>query len=365
MYFEHKNESLKIERYPVTTNKSLRAWSAVEEHMLLKSEDLNLEEKKIAIYNDRFGFMSIFLRNYNVRAIIADKSQCKSFNNNFETNKIDVNKIERSNLMSENSWDANFGFIHVPKSLKLFRLMLIELAENSSDDLEIVCGFMTKYFSNSIIEIANEYFEDVTQSKAFKKSRLLHLKKKRSNYSTENVSKITFNNEVIQQYYGVFSSNKIDYATQFLIKKMVVNPDVEKVLDLASGNGILAKYAKNIKPNAEVHLIDDSYLAIESSKLNLVGLDNIHYHFNDDLKDLENNYFDLVLSNPPFHFEHENNIEISLSLFKSVSWCLKPGGSFQLVANKHLNYKTHLIKMFNKVDVLAENEKFIIYNCIK
>ena len=44
-------------------------------------------------------------------------------------------------------------------------------------------------------------------------------------------------------------------------------------------------------------------------------------------------------------FEFENNIEVSIELFKEVYRCLKMGGRFVLVANKHLNYKTHLQKV--------------------
>ncbi|MGB1284834.1 MAG: methyltransferase, partial [Polaribacter sp.] len=71
------------------------------------------------------------------------------------------------------------------------------------------------------------------------------------------------------------------------------------------------------------------------------------------------------VSNPPFHFEHENNIEVALNLFSEVQNCLKLGGRFVLVANKHLNYKTHLDKLFCKTEVLAENKKFVIYECLK
>ena len=79
----------------------------------------------------------------------------------------------------------------------------------------------------------------------------------------------------------------------------------------------------------------------------------------------EQDYFDVVISNPPFHFEHENNIEVSLSLFQQVFNKLKPNGRFQLVANSHLNYRTHLLKIFPEVISTAENEKFVVYECIK
>jgi 16S rRNA G1207 methylase RsmC len=54
-----------------------------------------------------------------------------------------------------------------------------------------------------------------------------------------------------------------------------------------------------------------------------------------------------------------------LGLFKEVKRCLKTGGRFQLVASQHLNFKTHLVKLFKEVNITAENDKFVIYECIK
>ncbi|WP_417238930.1 methyltransferase, partial [Bizionia sp.] len=80
---------------------------------------------------------------------------------------------------------------------------------------------------------------------------------------------------------------------------------------------------------------------------------------------IKENSFDLVVSNPPFHFEHENNIEVALKLFTGVENCLKNGERFLLVANSHLNYSTHLTKLFTSVSVLKQNKKFQIIECIK
>ena len=132
---------------------------------------------------------------------------------------------------------------------------------------------------------------------------------------------------------------------------------------MACGNGILAHAALANKPNAEIHLLDDSELAIASSKIN-IDSEKACFHYNDTLDNFENNTFDLIISNPPFHFEHETNIEVALNLFKEVKRCLKKGGSFQLVTSNHLNSKTHLNKLFHKVNIIAQNEKFVVYHCV-
>jgi 16S rRNA G1207 methylase RsmC len=178
----------------------------------------------------------------------------------------------------------------------------------------------------------------------------------------ELVHEIQLNNETsLKQYYGVFSAQKIDLATQFLLKHLIVSTHHQKILDLGCGNGVLAQRARQLNPSSEIYLTDDNLLALESAKLNLGSSPKFHYYFTNHLKEFDDQFFDLVISNPPFHFEYENNIEITLSLFKEVERVLKPGAEFVLVANKHLNYKTHLASIFSSVETIAQNNKYIVY----
>ena len=71
------------------------------------------------------------------------------------------------------------------------------------------------------------------------------------------------------------------------------------------------------------------------------------------------------MTNPPFHFEYETNIGVALMLFKGSSRILRKGGNLQVVANKHLNYKTHLTKLFDSLVVVAESKKYVVYRCVK
>ena len=254
--------------------------------------------------------------------------------------------------------------IKIPKSLDLFRFQLDQLHESLKEDALVICAFMTKYFSAKILKIAEDYFELCEQSVAWKKARLLFLKKKRKVEKKELINSISYSKKKeFKQYYGVFSAKKIDQATLLLIQHLDVRLGHNKILDLACGNGILAHAALVNKPNAEIHLLDDSELAIASCKIN-IDSEKACFHYNDTLDNFENNTFDLIISNPPFHFEHETNIEVALNLFKEVKRCLKKGGSFQLVTSNHLNSKTHLNKLFHKVNIIAQNEKFVVYHCV-
>ena len=256
------------------------------------------------------------------------------------------------------------AIVKVPKSLDLFKLQLAKLSELLADNGTVICAFMTRHFSKQIIEIASEHFESVEQTQAKKKARLVILTKKKKALKDELINKVKLSRKTFKQYYGVFSANNIDFATQFFLENFKVDSSVECALDLASGNGIIAYTIRKQNADTEIHLVDDSYLAVESSKLNIKDK-NTHHHFSDGLENFSPEFFDLVVSNPPYHFEHETNIEVALDLFKQVHKKLKTGGHFQLVSAVSLNFKTHLSKLFSKVDAVAENDKFVVYDCLK
>ena len=254
--------------------------------------------------------------------------------------------------------------------MELYRLYLEQICNNSEPETIVVAGFMTKYFGPQMLDIASEYFSNVSQSKAHKKARLIIMKDKKPFNKSSLIQNInTSSGEIIQQYYGVFSSQRIDFATQFLIENIPYNEQEINILDLASGNGIIAHsvnsyYKTQNWQSPTIHLLDDSFLAIESSKLNLDG-DNINFHYGYDFSDFEDNSLDLIISNPPFHFEHEINIEISLGLFQQANKALKANGRLLLVYNQHLNYKSQLQTIFEKTMIVKQNNKFVILECTK
>ncbi len=355
----HNSTTYVLNRYPNTNDRNLKAWSNAE---LLTIDYLqNLQFESVHLFNDRFGVWNCLLNSFKCTSVFTYASQKKAVLKNLELNELPTNFTLKSPLDDLES--IEIALLKIPKSLELFELFLQQIHNSSSERTLVICCFMTKYFSSSFLKIASIYFEELEQSKAWKKARLLILKKpKKDIVSKVLINKLNYQSLLLEQYYGVFSSSKIDIGTQFLLKHISLKPNEKTVLDLASGNGIIARVLVEQNPDVIVSLIDDFNLAIESSKLNLQGF-KADFIWNDTLEGLATNSFDVVVSNPPFHFEYENNIEIALSLFKDVKRILKSGGRFVLVANKHLNYKTHLIRYFDKVNSVVENTKFVIYEC--
>ena len=351
-----------INRYDSSNDKSLRAHSAADEYLLRGFKELNTIPTSIAIYNDRFGFLSCHLHEYQPSIILIKKSQQKAIDLNHRKNNLP--EAHYASPLSSLKTKTQLALLKAPKSLALFELYLQHIVQNSTEEPTVLVAFMTRHFSPNLIKIAEKYFEVVVQSKAVKKARLATLTIKKEVDRAPLIDHITFKDHVYKQYWGVFSAKHIDYATQYFLEHLEVEPTDQCILDLGSGNGVIAKEISNKLPEAQIHLLDDAILAVESAKLNIEGA-NIHHHFENDLSSFGEATFDLIVSNPPFHFEYEISIQIPIQLFRECHRCLKINGNLQIVANKHLNYLTHLKAIFSNVNILSQNEKFVIYKCVK
>nr|BFF41523.1 hypothetical protein BACY1_33280 [Tenacibaculum mesophilum] len=260
------SKTYQLQRYPNTSDKSLRAWSNAELLVLDYITDKYIEG--LHLFNDRFGVWNCALQHKKVTAVWTYASQQKAIRQNLKLNNISTEVDFKTPL--DNLESVDLALIKIPKSLELFELFLQQIHKASHENTEVVCGFMTKYFSVSFIKVAEQYFEEVTQSKAWKKARLLILKVPKKEVKHKDlINTIQWKSKVLQQYYGVFSSGSIDIGTQFFLENLEVKTEELKVLDVASGNGIIAYEVTEQNPQAEVTLLDDFNLAIESSKINL------------------------------------------------------------------------------------------------
>lgn len=354
-------------RLPHTTDQSLRAWSAVDEYILRYFAEDTIDLDNILIVHDRFGYLTCSLIKHDPISITYLASQREAILHNAQNLSIPETRLKILTALDQYGENTKLAILKIPKSQDLLRLYLFKLSISLSSDGKVIAGFMTRHFTKAILEIASDFFDHVEQTRAWKKSRLLILysPKKVPSNSINLINTVEYKSDQYQQYLGVFSANHIDYATQFLLEKLELRDDEKSFLDIGCGNGVIGKYLLSKKDWEKAVLMDDSILATSSAALNLSAYDTAEIISQYSLDQFSDNQFDLVITNPPFHFEYEVDPSIAIHLMEDTHRILSAHGRLIIVANRHLNYKSQLSKWYNEVSILAENDKFVIYEARK
>lgn len=358
-------KSINFIRYPLSKQKALQAWNAADELIWEQYKDL-LISTKVLIVHDKFGVLASLFYEWQPQLLILYASQKKAITMQLQGQGIAQLPMCLP-LFDINDESFDVVFLKMPKSVDLFEWYLHRIVQQLSPKGQVVIGFMTKYFSPKYLSISTQYFNEVQQTKAKKKARLLLLSHPKAIHNRQPLLRRWWHGDKhFEQYYGVFSAHKIDAASLFLLDYLNTQSlEYKTLLDVGTGNGILAWYMAMAKPAADIYMTDDSALALASAQRNLGNHPHYHYIYDDTLESIESACIDVALSNPPFHFEFENNIEVALSLFKQLHRVLKSQAVFYCVANRHLNYAVHLRAYFSEVHKVAANDKYEIIKSIK
>lgn len=166
----------------------------------------------------------------------------------------------------------------------------------------------------------------------------------------------TFN---ISFFPGVFSQNKLDAGTQFLLENMPNNVS-GKVLDFGCGSGVISRFLSESYSLDELHLCDLNSFAIKASEETLSQTElPCSFYLSDGIpKALPQ--VDWIISNPPFHQGKETNYEIATRFIRDAKAHLTGSGQILLVFNKFLPWETLLSEKFSNVSLLAENKSYKI-----
>ena len=93
-----------------------------------------------------------------------------------------------------------------------------------------------------------------------------------------------------------------------------------RVIDVGTGSGCIALALAKELPQADIHAADISPVALEIARANAArhGLDSrIHFHQTDLLQGFESGSFDLVVSNPPYVGEsEEDQVQLEVRKFE-------------------------------------------------
>ncbi|OAV46098.1 class I SAM-dependent methyltransferase [Lewinella sp. 4G2] len=339
------------------------------DELLLKwyAEESKLADGPPAIYHDHYGVLTTVLHHAEPIFVSDSIVHHQRRADALQSNDLSVASSPVNLPYLAPAAAPTIVLMHLPKYLDLFEFYLHGLAQRVGKDFKLAAAFQTRHFTPRILEIAERYAATVTQSRAYKKARTLVLSDWRDAPKTElPLKEIAYRERTYRQHYGVFSSSHVDYATQFLLDtwrtddQLRLMPAPGSILDIGTGNGvILDQLLRDFYPEANLYGTDISHVAVSSAKLNLPPSADIRWQ--SDLTGFATDSMDLIVTNPPFHEGHRNTIGPTLNLFREAQRTLAPAGYFVVVANRHLNYVTHLEKLFGDVREVATNDKFVVY----
>ena len=368
-----ETRSLTLHRYPSTLDQNLQAWDAADEYLLreLTKEQLAGLSGPILILNDSFGALACGLADYQPVAISDSFLSQEATRRNWQTNELDEQHLHLQDVLAPLPTAPALVIIKVPKTLAMLEYQLMRLRDVVTAETRIIAAGKAKEIHTSTLALFEQILGETKTSLAWKKARLIYAKMENKPVVANpypNVWPLEDTDYQITNHANVFSRSSLDIGARFMLQHL---PRQKKgcIVDLGCGNGVLGLMALEYNPEAEILFLDESFMAVASSQLNVEknrpqDLARSQFTTGHSLNGIESNSIDVILCNPPFHQLQTITDEIAWQMFKDAKRCLKRGGELWIVGNRHLNYHIKLKRLFGGAECIASNSKFVILRTI-
>jgi len=363
-----------LHRIPKRKNEKLRAWDAADEYLLQHLfENISLSTNdKVFILNDSFGALAISLHAFEPVSISDSYLSQQATRLNLATNQLSEECVQLRSSLDWRIDSADVVLIKVPKTLALLEDQLIRLQPLLTTDTKVIAFGMVKAMSASVWKLMERYIGQTQPSLAKKKARLIFVtvngqqKQQKNPYPT--YYQLENTDYRICNHANVFSRDSLDIGTRFLLQHLPKTTGINTIVDLGCGNGVLGLMLASDSTSAHLYFVDESYMAIASAKetFNSAFAERkATFCVADGLINFDREAADLIVCNPPFHQQNTVGNQIALTMFKESFRVLRNGGELWIIGNRHLGYHIELKKLFTHCNVVATNEKFIIWRAVK
>ncbi len=361
-----------LRRLPLRKRDLLRAWDAADEYLLdtLKADSIPINNPIIC--NDSFGALSVALNDFSPVNWSDSCVAHEAAKQNTLANKLSVDKLTCLTSLEQPQPGIDLVLIKVPKTLALLEDQLLKLKPLLKENSRLIVAGMAKSMPSSIWKLLETIIGTTETSLAKKKARLIFVKPDMQLVLPKNPYPVTWLLETTEynllNHANVFSREKLDVGTRFLLQQLPQTDGPGDILDLGCGNGVLGLMAGSQNDQAQLYFVDESYMAVESAMKNYKQLNHpvtANYYSAYDLSGFESGCMDLILCNPPFHQHQAVGDAIALSMFTESKRVLREGGELWVVGNSHLAYHKKLHQWFKTVTKVASNRKFVISKAVK
>ena len=364
---------LDLIRQPEQPNEPLQAFDAADKYLLTQLHEQQLPAgSRVLILNDSFGALACAL---------AQQAEVTSSGDSHLAHLALEKNLQRNGLATDSvifvpASEAVQGpfdrvLIRVPKTLALLEEQLIRLHGQLAPGAQVIAAAMIKHLPRAAGDLLEKYIGRVQASLAVKKARLLTATPVQkaapvSPYPT----RYRLDQPAIEllNHANLFCREDLDIGTRAFLPHLPRALGNLRVADLGCGNGVLGIVYALGNPQAQLTLVDESYMAVQSARENwqaILGDRPADIRAGDGLAEQPMDSLDLVMCNPPFHQQQVVGDFLAWRMFTQAKTALARGGELWIVGNRHLGYHLKLKRLFGKVEQVAATPKFVILRAIK
>ncbi|MEL5526952.1 MULTISPECIES: 23S rRNA (guanine(1835)-N(2))-methyltransferase RlmG [Serratia] len=366
-------QQLELERYPQQEESTqLQAWEAADEYLLQQLENVDIGGRPVLIFNDNFGTLACALHAHRPYSVSDSYMSQLATRHNLKLNGLDPEQVTLLDSLAELPAAPAVVLIRVPKALALLEQQLRALRHVVTEDTLIVAGAKARDVHTSTMQLFEKVLGPTRTSLAWKKARLIFCQA--ADIVPPAVAETTDwpldgTDWLIHNHANVFSRGSLDIGARLFMEHLPRGLNGH-IVDLGCGNGVIGLTALAQNPEAQVTFVDESYMAVASSELNVEHnlpqeLDRCQFDVNNALAGIERESVQAVLCNPPFHQQHAITDHTAWQMFCDAKRCLQVGGELRIVGNRHLDYHQKLKRLFGNCTLVASNKKFVILRAVK
>ena len=364
---------LDLIRQPEQQQEPLQAFDAADEYLLNHLHEQGLTAAtRCLVLNDSFGALALSLAGQCQVSSSGDSHLAYlGLQANARRNGLDAQAVRFIPASTAATGPFDLVLIRIPKTLALLEEQLIRLHGQLAPGARVIATAMIKHLPRAAGELLEKYIGPLQASLAVKKARLLFatpqskptpLSPYPTRYRLEQPALELLNHA------NLFCREGLDIGTRAFLPHLPRHLERQRVADLGCGNGVLGIVYALGSPEAELTLVDESYMAVQSAEENwraILGLRPVQIRAADGLAEQAPDSLDLVLCNPPFHQQQVVGDFLAWRMFQQARNALVTGGELWIVGNRHLGYHAKLARLFRGVEQVAATPKFVVLKARK
>ena len=368
---ELSQRTLTLHRFPrMQEENPLQAWDSADEYLLQQALPAP-DQGPLLVFNDSFGALACAL-DRPLYSISDSWLSQQATRQNLRDNQLDEDRVTFLDSLAPLPAAPACVLFKIPRTLALLEQQLRQLREVVTAQTVIIAGARAKEIHTSTLQLFERILGPTKTSLAWKKARLVY-----SRFTAPALKPLADTLEwpldgtayQIHNHANVFARSGLDIGARLFMQHLPDNITGE-IVDLGCGNGVIGLLALEMNPQAEVHFIDESWMAVASSRLNVESnrpqdMARSHFQVGNALSGFPADRLHAVLCNPPFHQQSAITDHIAWQMFRDARRCLQYGGELRIVGNRHLDYYRKLKKLFGNCTTVASNNKFVVLRSVK